>query len=656
MIQKYNNKKYVFVDVFDTIIFRRIHPLEVLNLWSSSIVNLFDLKIDAKSFFNLRISIYCHLSSIMEPNYEQIIRKLYDKCLTLDLFFEQPEINVFISVCHDVEVALETRSQYPNQKMLKRLKKLKDSGKKLIAVSDFYLPTTDISHFISAAGFSGIFCDIFSSCDYNASKRKGDLFPIVLDKIACSPKESILIEDNRKNSIPNAKKYGIECKYIPNYFYKLSKKINYLLSNKYKRKRFLRINIKSIKNRKDPFIEYTVLFYIFTQRLFNELVTDKIKRVVFLSREGLFLKKLFDYYQLQNIPKEKRIETAYIKISRRSITNINEDLFRNPITTHMSLHSFLLSIGMNTQDNLNYLKMIAGDTEKVIQNFKDSDQYNTLLNTSLKNEYDRVHKKAVCSFKHYTDDIFGKTSDRTAIVDVGWGGSMQANLALFMKQPSVGYYIGVIDTAYEDISTGQFHKGIMFSNNHDKSPYFDYYRVNTQLYEQLLSAPHGGAVSYSTNDNDEVVVCEDWPDNEKTLYYNLISNFQKKSFPIFQRLVDSDLSLPSKTQEDKILSIMVAKSSLFTTKLSYDFLCELDNGFTWNFSNDAKGIEYNNIPKIRFVDMLVNPHTYLRYFVKLERYLKKRHFGMLYQPLARIYYWYIYVFRIFGAGVKNIRR
>ena len=70
------------------------------------------------------------------------------------------------------------------------------------------------------------------------------------------------------------------------------------------------------------FEEYTVLLFSFIQKLYASLQLKKAKSIVFLSREGYFLKILFDHYQELRVSPEKRIISKYFKCSRHALQGL----------------------------------------------------------------------------------------------------------------------------------------------------------------------------------------------------------------------------------------------------------------------------------------------------------------------------------------------
>lgn len=82
------------------------------------------------------------------------------------------------------------------------------SGKKIIAISDMYLPKTFIKEVLVKNGYTDI-SEIFVSNEENACKHGGKLFEIVLQKLNVSPVSIVHIGDNAVSDKSAAEKVGI---------------------------------------------------------------------------------------------------------------------------------------------------------------------------------------------------------------------------------------------------------------------------------------------------------------------------------------------------------------------------------------------------------------------------------------------------------------
>lgn len=126
---------------------------------------------------------------------------------------------------------------------------------------------------------------------------------------------------------------------------------------------------------------YCFLLYLYAERLYKELIREEIQDIYFLSREGEFLKKVFDLY-LEKI-KDKSIHTHYLYVSRKatypaSLKPLGVEQFallrRYP---QLSVSDFLENTGMASISE--QLQMEQSEICKPIQDFFNSPTFLDLV-------------------------------------------------------------------------------------------------------------------------------------------------------------------------------------------------------------------------------------------------------------------------------------
>lgn len=541
-----------------------------------------------------------------------------------------------------VEKYLEIGCQYPDTQLIRRLKKYKERGKRIYIVSDFQMGKDCYIDFLTAKNIDpNLFDDIFISCECAHSKAKGDLYPYVLDKIGAKAEETLMIGDNRIVDGKNAKLYGIDSIIIPHYCHKAIVQL----------KRFLKVDYSRVASksiRKDlyrfgsPFSEYALLFYLSSRELYRQLIEKKQSNVVFLAREGHFLKRAFEAYEQALIPEEEWINTAYLKCSRRAAKSLSPNSLADLENTQISIYDYLMAHGFSKSEineissryglkdeiydcstdlchNLSYLKLIG------IQSYNELIEEKRNNNLIAGKQYFDAYDKGEC----------------LNLVDIGWRGRMQDTIGNILGKKTMGYYVGLNDSEL-DLSN---RKGLLFNSSPIqgvKSPWSQILKANIQLYEQLTAAPHGSAVGYTFKDG-QVEVVEDWVDNEKTLFCERIGSIQKELLLNIQGLaVWCDNITYRKLL--KLSAKTVLRSGLFADDKRLDFLSSLDKGFVWNFDKQEKGLKYKKEGVKIKLDIITSPENYTRYFVKIQRGIarKGKLYLMLYYPLAIIIYGYIW--------------
>ena len=140
MQDKIKEKKYIFFDIFDTILSRKIEPEYVKKIWCNYIVKTFDLNINMEDLYKKRNEIEFSLGDEnhnkgydYEFTYESVVLKLYDYINDKNISYK-----TFYKICEETEINIESNVLYPNKDILDLIKN-NYKTKKIICVSDMYV-------------------------------------------------------------------------------------------------------------------------------------------------------------------------------------------------------------------------------------------------------------------------------------------------------------------------------------------------------------------------------------------------------------------------------------------------------------------------------------------------------------------------------------
>ena len=350
-------RKYstIFVDFFDTVAFRHVHPREIIRLWSAQIRPYLGISCDPATLYQIRMQALERFSfSTLSYTFEAWMREFYLRLNNSNLMDSSISFARFLQLSLEVEESLEVQSQFANENLLNALRELKTLGKKIYVVSDFYLPKSSLERFLIAMNTREIFDDVFVSCDFGKTKSEGNLYPAVLNALGLSSEHVFMVGDNRISDCLNSGKCGIASFQLRHRYNNLWRKIaNRILGLgttahgfhvawwKYER-----------ECRRSPFYfsEYVLIYYFFTAKLFDELKKRKISNAVFLSREGWLLKKFFEIYQESVVPAPERITPHYFKMSRQAAAIVRLKPLEEETFSHfdsISIHDFLIGCGFS---------------------------------------------------------------------------------------------------------------------------------------------------------------------------------------------------------------------------------------------------------------------------------------------------------------------
>lgn len=226
--------KYVFFDYYDTVIHRRVHPLQPFKSWAKILKKEMTLSISVNDLYNLRRKALRNLSSKTncvesELNYEKVMQEIYNKLVDLEKISSAQSFNKFLDISNSADYESESSVQYLNTKTVNTLRSLKNKGYKIYCVSDYHSDEELMSKLLAFHGIRKLYDKVYISASQNASKEnQGLLFKKIIKEEGILPTEIFMVGDNPVSDIANAKLNGIEAFYLKRYSYKVKQKIQFI--------------------------------------------------------------------------------------------------------------------------------------------------------------------------------------------------------------------------------------------------------------------------------------------------------------------------------------------------------------------------------------------------------------------------------------------
>ncbi len=629
-----------------------------------------DISID--ELFFIRKASVVHLSEKLDKRASEIpykiqIKEVYNRLLNHDII-KHCSYNRFLAYSATADVSSEFEVQFVNKKVKSQLLELKEKGYTLYCITDFYLSKEHIAELLKLHGLYGLFDDIFVSSAREASKEnKGILFQNVLDELNLDSKEVLMFGDNKQSDIINALKHGIKGAHIANRHRKIKSKFNLFGNDK---NEYVRVN-RELEERSSrsshAYGEYIILFHVFMERLYKETKKKQIKNLLFISREGYFLKRLFDYYQSTvRLNSEDSINTHYFKASRQSSMQVAHKELHLENFEHLkrkdsdiSVENFLKSFLFNGDLISVIATEIGVDKSEMIQNFYGSELFRKLrANEKFVIRYEENRKNQKSAFKNYLDSFeIDFQKDGMTLVDVGWRGTMQECIHTFFNEKVNvhGYYLGLKEGYRITESTKRY--GLNFSVYPTASPSDNVLMANRQLYEQLLAAPHGSTLGYRDKTGDYSI--EHYEEKERNVYFEHIAPIQEFMFAEYCQLID-DLK-PICYEHDVVQDYMTdlaLRLGLFADRKKIKFLHEISKGFYQNVGNNEVGLRYDHKQlresKISLIKrFLWFPEKTFRFLVKIKPMLYSKGLYWLSYPVNLIYYYIKFINWVKGLFFKK---
>ncbi len=403
-----------------------------------------------------------------------------------------------------IETTVEKAVQRPCSESIQVVDYLRKQGLSTVLISDFYLPGSYFAQMLANVSLDDRFDQLFVSADFRQAKGSGRLYKVVCEQLACRPEHLTMVGDNLHSDVKMAREQGVTAIHLRHpeqqKFYQAWQ------AESRRQPSAVEESFAKALHTRGPFKEISSTLWYFTFRLLEHLQEQQVKDVFFFSKEGEFLKKMFDRLQ-DDLFGCRPVNSHYLLVSRKatflaSLRPLPEEDFCRLFNHYreISLRDFLLSL--NFEDSV---ARAVCDEAGLAYSTRFTDlqtrpEFRRLLELKLfQSLYASRRLAQRNNFMAYLDS-FGVDYQRDglAIVDVGWKGSIQDNLFFILEEkvPVQGFFVGsVYATEQRD---GNRKKGILFDDQPAQTPYFHVYNNNRSLFEMMLGASHGSADGYFT--------------------------------------------------------------------------------------------------------------------------------------------------------------
>lgn len=495
-IEKYENVSF---DIFDTLLKRKVNnPNDVFNLMQRAVQD------KISNFAQKRI--HAESQARSKNNSKEItLDSIYD-CMHGTSIEQKEQLK-------KLELKFEANILVPNKEMIDLFNLCKQANKQIYIISDMYLPLQFIEKILKKNNITG-YKKIYLSSNEKLTKRSGQIFDLYLKENSFKAEKCIHIGDSWHSDYKIPKSKGISAIHIPrNTIFSNSD----ILKEQYLNN-FIRLNIYN-KSVQDPYYKFGYkkfgqFLWGYVKWLHKNFQDANIEKVFFFSRDGYIMKQAYDllYGELQD-----NIKVKYLEVSRRSLRvpilwlNSDFESYINMISPSrlVTIQSIFDGAGLDINNYL-YLLQKYGFTVH-----SDFDRNTILQNVQLKNLYSEVLPDIVSKSKEeykYLREYLEQqhVNGKFAMVDIGWGGSMERYLTqtlntLGISNDIYGFYIGVADYYKKNVKDFSLKmKGYLFDFMNDATA-IDERSSFVGLFESLFLEQDGSVKNYKYGNNGKVV-------------------------------------------------------------------------------------------------------------------------------------------------------
>jgi FMN phosphatase YigB (HAD superfamily) len=339
-------------------------------------------------------------------------------------------------------------------------------AERTVFVSDFYWPTEMLVRLLRAKGLEPVVAEGLCSCDVGLNKRSGRLFQYVLRKYGVEPSAVVHIGDNPYSDVAAAEANGIRAVHFqPSRAHeeRLDREKLFACRDQLFVEAAEQARIaceKHLGGRNDGQaaafrfgVDQAPLFAGFALFIAERAVLDQVERLFFLMREGEFLHRVFQAVHADGSYRGHALpESALLSVSRASTFSATvqdpamEFLSRGrwPYRGHR-LCSLVDALGVDTADLGQALADSKLKLDEVIADVTSDSRMRVFLeHPALRWAARHAGAAARERLTAYLRSRGFAEGGRYAVVDVGWRGTIQSNLAcLGLATRLHGYYLAL---------------------------------------------------------------------------------------------------------------------------------------------------------------------------------------------------------------------
>ena len=448
--------KIISFDIWDTIIKRKCHPEEIKLATARYIVLKYnnELKDEYKNIYE----ILKRRDEIEAEECKKNKEKGFDEeCRILDVFkiLEKEIFNKEMNIEEELlreEIEQEKRVIFINPEILSIFEKYKDL--KMYCISDFYMSAESLKELLDYLNLPVKIEKIYSSADYLLNKRTGNLYKKAEEELGIKPEDHIHVGDNQYSDIEMANNLGIETikttktefDFVP----EKGRKFNFDLSCVKKEEKTKEDRIFNTG------VELAPLLYFFGYSIVEYAIKNKIPTVYYATREGETFIKIHELIKENNPFGVKLPESEIIEVSRMGTFSaslkefsILELLRLWSQYREQSMKALFKTLAIDIKPYQKYMDKYDIDIEeKILCPWFDIRVQELCLDKEFTEQVNKEIKRKREEILEYFEKSKGIVNDAKPMfmVDIGWRGTIQDNLAyIFTNKKIGGYYLTLYD-------------------------------------------------------------------------------------------------------------------------------------------------------------------------------------------------------------------
>ena len=541
------------IDVWDTLLRRKAHPdfSKLISARALSLSHGAELAMPFKdpwAIFRERCAIEGELARAPqggdgEYEAQDVLVRMLDRVL---LSKEQIDLQAMADGLAELELQFELRHTYPDPEF--SIFSQAYPAKKSLFLSDFYMSAEQIKRLLQRHGLDTLVEDGISSCDVSLNKRSGKLFGYVHDQYGVKPQEHVHIGDNRHADVEMPKKMGIQAvHFLPVAEHRKRQERAAFFHDRLALFRYLAEEVwQGARDEAEGLqgearsayllgIRAAPLLVGFILHVAERALLDNVERLYFFTREGELYLRLWRAIFPENrlaglvLPPADLLEVSRISTFCASLREISTgELMRlwNLYSTQ-SIFALLKTLGLDADAfaevchahdlDLKADVVYPWQDDRVQALFKDP-RFRGPVDAKIEDDRSRL-------LDYLNQHGWRPGLGRVGIVDIGWRGTIQDNLAYLQPETRIsGYYLGLqrfLNPQPENCSKSAF--------GPDANKSTDYLNLldAVSLIEMLCNSPNGSVTGYTRNAEGRMSAIRAVDEGENAVHHDFVAHFQK---------------------------------------------------------------------------------------------------------------------------------
>ena len=524
-----NVVKITTVDVWDTLLRRRCHPDEV-KLASAGYFSLkygdsLGLKNNSQMFVfeQRRIAEVCIGNKRRETGFDDEYELSEVWKTTVEILAPHIADHTRLEIADEMvayEIETEKDVIYPDNMIASTLSDFSDKGD-IYLLSDFYMKEETLLEFVKLTHPSLEFKGAFSSCTALLNKRSGRLFKFFQNHMGVSTAQHNHIGDNDRSDVSVPQSQGINTKHFVNaieetkraelarlFSYRMEGNMQPYWSEIEKIITGLRSR-RSVAHRDNAYsiglsLSSTFVSYVFF--CIEQAIRENVDKVYYFTREGEILakihNKILETIPSANLPSAEVLEVSRVATFGASLNSLSLSELNRLWTMYPkhSLNAFLKSLGVPFSKVKAVVDKLGFPLDELIEAPRKDPRFIALINEPSFNAaiLDSLQEQRDLLKSYLAQKGIDDNTNRVLIVDIGWRGTIQDNLArVFPKIKWSGAYLGLFRTLNKQPDNVEKF-GYLFDENRALDNFVEF--APQAPIEMLFNSPFGSVTGYEIID------------------------------------------------------------------------------------------------------------------------------------------------------------